>query len=127
MEYQFIKDPIDGFRLNINDEHNNIARFLVEEIGINSQQVLQFKAQVLDETNIHGYELRQSGKELSLLIFDGEVSVKINHHAVDDIQLERFEQEMLSIESNNDVSECGLDDFLSLLDDWLYFLQDNAA
>ena len=100
---------------------------MVEEIGMKSKQVLQFKAHVLDATNINGYEFRQSGKELSLLIFDGEVSVNINHHAVDDIQLERFEQEMLSIESSNDVSECGLDDFLSLLDDWLYFLQENAA
>ena len=61
MEYQFIKDTIDGFRLNINDEHSNIARFLVEEIGMKSKQVLQFKAHVLDPTNINGYEFRQSG------------------------------------------------------------------
>jgi uncharacterized protein YacL (UPF0231 family) len=127
MEYQFIKDPIDGFRLTISDEQTNIARWLVEETGINSQAVEAFIHEICSISNKTSYDYEKIGSEMVLKLSNGEVLVSVSHIAVSDSQIDRFEQEMLSLDSSSDISGCGLDDFIDLLKDWHLFLKDNRA
>ena len=127
MEYQFIKDPIDGFRLLISDEQANIARWLVDETGISSSAVNDLLVQVDKNTSAFTHDVEFRGKEMVMSIVDGEVAVRVNQHSVSDFEQERFDQEMLSVDTTNDLSECGLDDFVSLLQDWYLFLKDNRV
>ena len=127
MEYQFIKDPIDGFRLLISDEQANIARWLVDETGISSSAVNDLLVEINQKTSAFTHDVNFRGKEMVMSIVDGEVAVRLNQHGVSDFEQERFDQEMLSVDTTNDLSECGLDDFLSLLEDWYLFLKDNRV
>lgn len=127
MEYQFIKDPIDGFRLLITDEHTNIARWLADETAVTSGAVKQLISNIkLHSQNVYD-DFHITGKEMVLSVFNGEVAIKINHHGISEHESDRFTQEMLSVDTATDLCECGLDDFMSLLQDWHDFLKENRA
>ena len=127
MEYVFIRDPIDGFIIQFNDEHRHFARFLNEEIGATSQAVERFHLQITTSIacQTHAFDVR--GKETVLTVDEGEVSVMMNQMPLVSHELERLEQEMLTVDSNSDRSECGIDDFLDLLLGWYQFLIDNKV
>lgn len=127
MEYQFIKDPIDGFRLLITDEHTNIARWLSDETPVTSNAVKQLIGNINSHSQSFYHDYQINGKEMVLTVSNGEVAITINHHAISEQESERFTQEMLSVDTSKDVSECGLDDFICLLQNWHDFLVDNRA
>lgn len=127
MEYQFIKDPIDGFRLLITDEHTNIARWLSDETPVSSTAVKQLIENINSHSQSFYHDYQINGKEMVLTVCNGEVAIKINHHGISEQESERFTQEMLSVDTSTDICECGLDDFICLLQDWHDFLKDNRA
>lgn len=127
MEYQFIRDPIDGFRLQISDGHTNIARWLVEETPLTSNDISQLITNIKQQSQTYHHDFRINGKEMVLSICNGEVAIETNHHAISEYESDRFDQEMLSVDTATDLCECGLDDFISLLEDWHDFLKEHRA
>lgn len=122
MEYQFIRDPITGFRMLISDEHSNIARWFNEQLNPQYDEVKKFYMELLESISANKSYVMQ-GAELTIYVSDGEIAINTNNVAIEINEQERLEQEGLDYQTTYDSCECGADDFLEITESWLEFLK----
>ncbi|ASA57179.1 YacL family protein [Vibrio gazogenes] len=121
MEFEFRKNILLGeYYAAFNMEHAVISRFLEDELGADRtmiEQVLQLLQSAYQDDLT---EQVWFGREISLKILEGEVTIfentltHANHHDFED-EFELYESES--------IATCGLDDFESMLMQWQQFTQ----
>ncbi|QMV13367.1 hypothetical protein Vspart_00592 [Vibrio spartinae] len=119
MEFEFRKNMLLGeYYAAFNMEHAVISRFLEDETGADRtiiDQVLQLLQSAYQDDLT---EQVWFGREISLKILEGEVTIfeniltHTNHHDFED-EFELYESES--------IATCGLDDFESMLMQWQQF------
>lgn len=119
MEYQFIRDPIDGFSLEINDEHKVIGQWLTTEIGTDKHKLMLVIANI-EATNQYQQHVIP-GTEYSLIIESGEAMVRANVSQIPVDPTLLLEQE-LQLDDTDMIAECGQLDLLDLLYQWQDFI-----
>lgn len=119
MEYQFIRDPIDGFSLEINDEHKVIGQWLITEVGTDIAQLTTLITKI--ET-ISQYQTELiTGTEYSLTLEAGEALIRANVSQIPVDQSVLLEQ-ALALDDTDMIAECGQLDLLDLLYQWRDFI-----
>ncbi len=121
MEFEFRKNMLLGeYYAAFNMEHGVISRLLEDEMGTDRtiiEQVLQLLQSAYQDDFT---EQVWFGREISLKVLEGEVTIFENilthsdHHD--------FEDEFSLYESES-IATCGLDDFESMLIQWQQFTQ----
>ncbi|MDW6003047.1 YacL family protein [Vibrio mangrovi] len=119
MEFEFRKNILLGeYYASFNMEHAVISRFLEDEMGSDRTMIEQILQLLQSAYQNQLAEQVWHGREISLKILDGEVTVfentlmHLNHND--------FEEEFELYESES-IATCGLDDFESVLIQWQQF------
>ncbi|MCF6434820.1 MULTISPECIES: YacL family protein [Pseudoalteromonas] len=119
MEYQFIRDPITGFRVKISDEHMLVGRWLSEELPYDEvmQLVADAKAMHKDSPVIV-----KEGKEIRFTLSADEALFEAHalFHQADD--LSHYADDALELDEHGLLSGCGYEDFIALLEAWNQFI-----
>ncbi|TMP23817.1 hypothetical protein CWB99_22970 [Pseudoalteromonas rubra] len=121
MEYQFIRDPIAGFRVKMSAEHELVGRWLNDELA--HEEVPAFVAQ-LEALKISRDELCLEGREVRLTVSHQEALFEAHdlYHEQSDA-LSVFSDDALSLEEYGLSAGCGFEDFEALLLDWQEFIR----
>lgn len=119
MEYQFIRDPISGFRVKISDEQALIGRWFNEELPQEKVLELLTACHALDK---HTPQLQYQGKEIRFTLDTQEALFEAHNifHQQDDLQ--RYADDFLELDEHGTVAACGFEDFVALLQDWSEFI-----
>nr|WP_086938705.1 YacL family protein [Thaumasiovibrio occultus] len=123
MEYEFKKNTLDGtFFATFSMGHEVIGRWLLDEVGSEPEGVRALLLECASLT-LSQSEWRKMGREFSLLIQNGEVTVLANVLLTDNPELdEQHQQQHLDYYDDELTAICGLEDFQALLQDWLDFI-----
>ncbi|GEK09005.1 YacL family protein [Pseudoalteromonas peptidolytica] len=120
MEYQFIRDPLSGFRARFNDEHALIGRWLSEELDHNSVRVLISQLEAL---SFQKEELILTGKEIRATFTPQEAlfeSHALFHESEDVMQ---YQEDALALDESGMMAICGYEDFMPMLKEWAEFIR----
>ncbi|MCF2857517.1 YacL family protein [Pseudoalteromonas sp. SMS1] len=124
MEYQFIRDPIAGFKVRMSQEHALVGRWLNEELPLTAVAEFLAKMQrVKQSTN----ELRLDGKEVRLTLTKEEAVFEAHSLFQNDVDLSRYEDDFLELDEEGLVAGCGFEDFEALMYDWHAFVQSRRS
>ena len=120
MEFEFIKNSFTGeYLVKCEMGQEVIARLLQEEVSTDDRTIMEIKALLSKASQFSGNEHKWQGKEISLSILESEVHVYKNTLAFE--TLTESEEEFSLYESES-YSECGLEDFLSVIEQWERFI-----
>ncbi|BBN80271.1 UPF0231 protein [Pseudoalteromonas sp. A25] len=122
MEYQFIKDPVTGFRVKISDEHMLVGRWLNEELPFEQVNSLLNSAKNLSKAKP---ALVIEGKETRLTLSHEEALFESHALFHQSDELIRYADDALELDEHGLVSGCGYEDFLELLQAWHQFINRN--
>ncbi|MBD1584382.1 YacL family protein [Pseudoalteromonas sp. S16_S37] len=119
MEYQFIKDPIIGFRVKMSDEHMLVGRWLNEELAFEQVAMLLETARDLPNSK---QAVVVEGKEIRLTLSHEEALFESHalFHQSDDISM--YADDALELDEHGLASGCGYEDFMELLQAWHQFI-----
>ncbi|MBQ4834438.1 YacL family protein [Pseudoalteromonas sp. MMG010] len=118
MEYQFIRDPISGFRIKISSEHAIIGRWLNEEIG--KDKIAMVQALIASvSTSFEPVTLK--GQEIDLILSKDEAIFEAHALHQDNEDILAYQDDELMLEENDLCSGCGFEDFIDLIDSWHEF------
>ncbi|KZN59460.1 hypothetical protein N474_07135 [Pseudoalteromonas luteoviolacea CPMOR-2] len=120
MEYQFIKDPIAGFKVRMSQEHALVGRWLNEELPLT--EVASFLEQLLGVKH-STEELKLEGKEVRLTLSKDEALFEAHSLFQNDVDLSRYEDDFLELDEDGLSAGCGFEDFEALMQDWYGFIQ----
>ncbi|MDK2597491.1 YacL family protein [Pseudoalteromonas obscura] len=120
MEYQFIRDPITGYRVRMSQEHALVGRWLNEELAI--ADVKQF-VQQMDMLGQDQEEIRLEGKEVRLTLSKDEALFEAHTLYQNEVDLSRYEDDFLELDEDGLMAGCGFEDFRALMLDWQAFTQ----
>ncbi|MBQ4838180.1 YacL family protein [Pseudoalteromonas luteoviolacea] len=120
MEYQFIRDPITGYRVRMSQEHALVGRWLNEELAI--ADVEQF-VQQMDMLGQDQEEIRLEGKEVRLTLSKDEALFEAHTLYQNEVDLSRYEDDFLELDEDGLMAVCGFEDFRALMLDWQAFTQ----
>nr|WP_315942822.1 YacL family protein [Pseudoalteromonas sp. CIP111854] len=119
LEYQFIRDPITGFKVRVSDEHALVGRWLNEELAYDDVLSLINLAKALPQNKqtlvIEGTEVR-----LTLSCEEALFEAHALFHQADDIS--HYADDALELDEHGLVSGCGFEDFMDLLQAWYQFI-----
>ncbi|MCF2825618.1 MULTISPECIES: YacL family protein [unclassified Pseudoalteromonas] len=118
MEYQFIRDPLSGFRARLNDEHALIGRWLSEELA--HERIVSLLTQLENLPN-QKEELVLAGKEIRATFTPQEALFESHalFHESDDIA--QYQEDALALDESGMMAVCGYEDFLPMLVEWAEF------
>ncbi len=120
MEFEFIKNSFTGeYLVRCEMGQEVIARLLQEEISTSDRTIMEITALLTQAAQFSGNEFKWQGKEISLSVVDSEVHVYENSLAFDSL-MEMDEE--FSVYESESYSECGLEDFRSVLAQWERFI-----
>ncbi len=119
MDYEFRRSLFDGgYSARFSMEHQVIGRWVIEELGSDSQLYQQVMTQLeAHQSNAQFWQLK--GKELTLLLEEKEVIIQAN---------ELFTQQEFDLEphfelyDSESIAACGIEDFITMLHSWRAFL-----
>ncbi|ESP95347.1 YacL family protein [Pseudoalteromonas luteoviolacea] len=120
MEYQFIRDPITGYRVRMSQEHALVGRWLNEELAI--ADVKQF-VQQMDMIGQGQEEIHLEGKEVRLTLSKDEALFEAHTLYQNEVDLSRYEDDFLELDEDGLMAGCGFEDFQALMLDWQAFTQ----
>ncbi|WP_440054867.1 YacL family protein [Pseudoalteromonas sp. T1lg65] len=120
MEFQFIRDPLYGFRARFNDEHALIGRWLTDELA--PEQISELIEQILSLTPLDK-ELCMLGKEVRATFNHAEALFEAHVLFQQSSELEQYQEDALELEEQGLVACCGREDFISMLNEWAQFIQ----
>ncbi|PCK30653.1 YacL family protein [Pseudoalteromonas piscicida] len=118
MEYQFIRDPLSGFRARFNDEHALIGRWLSEELE--HSDIIELLSQLMALPNQKA-ELTLVGKEIRVT-FSAQEALFESHalfHEGED--LAQYQDDALALDDSGLMAVCGYEDFMPILSEWADF------
>ncbi|MBF8999259.1 MULTISPECIES: YacL family protein [Vibrio] len=120
MEFEFTKNTLLGeYQVKCSMEHQIVGRWLQEEIGRDCTKIDHIFQLIEQAHQYPANELKWSGKEISLLLCDSEVTVQEN------TMMAGFEEDIdseFSLYESESSAQCGLEDFESLLEQWKTFI-----
>lgn len=119
MEYQFIRDPISGFRIKISSEHAVIGRWLNEEVGKDKILMVQALIKAV-ATSFEPVTLQ--GQEVDLILNKDEAIFEAHALHQDSEDILAYQDDELMLEENGLTSGCGFEDFVDLIDSWQEFV-----
>lgn len=119
MEYQFIRDPVIGFKVKISDEQALIARWFNEELA--HDEVIDLLIQCRDIKSMHS-PLIKMGREVRFKLSPQEALFESHSlfHNNDDLAL--YQEDALELDEHGLMAVCGFEDFVELLEDWSEFI-----
>ncbi|AOT09819.1 YacL family protein [Pseudoalteromonas luteoviolacea] len=120
MEYQFIRDPITGYRVRMSQEHSLVGRWLNEELAIADVNSFVVKMKNISSSQD---EIRIEGKEVRLILSKDEALFEAHTLYQNDVDLSRYEDDFLELDEDGLVAGCGFEDFQALMLDWQAFTQ----
>ncbi|OCQ20273.1 hypothetical protein A7985_17790 [Pseudoalteromonas luteoviolacea] len=120
MEYQFIRDPIVGFRVRMSEEHALVGRWLNEELPLNDIAGFIEKMSAVKQGT---EELKLEGKEVRLTLSKDEALFEAHTLFQNDVDLSRYEDDFLELDEDGLIAGCGFEDFQALMHDWHTFVQ----
>lgn len=121
MEFEFIRNTLMGeFYVKPSMGHEVLGRWLEEEIGKDKQKIQQVEALLESVIQSPLLEHKYLGCEISLTIQGDEVTVEENILSHGESMPEDSEFDYYNSESK---ASCGLDDFISVFEQWKAFLQ----
>ncbi len=123
MNFDFIKNEFLGeYHAKFDLEHQVIGRWLVDEIATDRTKIEQVFALLEQATNNPMQEYQLMGREISLSLLQGEVTIEENAltQCIDSELDEDF-----SLYTTEGYSCCGLDDFALMFSKWCEFIQGN--
>ncbi len=118
MEYQFIRDPISGFRIKISSEHAVIGRWLNEEVGKDKIAMVQALIKAV-ATSFEPVTLQ--GQEVDLILNKDEAIFEAHALHQDSEDMLAYQDDELVLEESGLISGCGFEDFVDLIDSWQEF------
>ena len=121
MEFEFIRNTLMAeYYVKPSMGHEVLGRWLEEEIGKDKQKIQQVEALLESVIQSPLLEHKYLGCEISLIIQGDEVTVEENVLSHGESMPEGSEFDYYNSESK---ASCGLDDFISLFEQWKAFLQ----
>ncbi|KZN68382.1 YacL family protein [Pseudoalteromonas luteoviolacea] len=120
MEYQFIRDPISGFKVRMSEEHALVGRWLNEELPL--KEVSSF-IEKMDMVKQGTEELKLEGKEIRLTLSKDEALFEAHTLFQNEVDLSRYEDDFLELDEDGLMAGCGFEDFQALMHDWIRFVQ----
>ncbi|KZN51159.1 YacL family protein [Pseudoalteromonas luteoviolacea] len=120
MEYQFIRDPIAGFRVRMSEEHALVGRWLNDELPLNDIAGFIEKMSTVKQGT---EELKLEGKEVRLTLSKDEALFEAHTLFQNDVDLSRYEDDLLELDEDGLMAGCGFEDFQALMHDWNRFVQ----
>ncbi|WP_240654774.1 YacL family protein [Pseudoalteromonas rubra] len=121
MEYQFIRDPIAGFRVKMSAEHELVGRWLNDELAHDALPALLARLKEIKTTRD---EFCLEGREVRLIVSHQEALFEAHdlYHDQTDA-LSAFSDDALAMEEHGLSAGCGFEDFEALLLDWQDFIR----
>ncbi|WP_272690141.1 YacL family protein [Providencia sp. PROV152] len=122
MEYQFFQDITGEISAKFSMDHEAIGHWLNEEVKGDLSLLDEIEA---NYALIKGSEKQWEliGHEYTLLLDDEEVMIRANQLAFETEGLE----EGMSYYDNESVAFCGIDDFVSMLNEYRRFVLENKV
>ena len=122
MEYQFVRDPIFGFRAKFNDEQALFGRWLTEEMNTNPEKLGQLLGLITQAKTLQQDEIQLLGKEVTLTLSRSEALLEANilHHQDED--LSQYQDDALMLDEDGLMAVCGYEDFVALIEAWCEFI-----
>lgn len=120
MDYEFKKNTLDGrYFCSFSMGHEIIGRWLEEEVAQQRGKIEQVFSIIEKSKKFPQQEWKIAGKEISVYLCDGEVSVQENvlSHTIDEV----YEEDVSLYDSESSAS-CGLNDFEALMVQWRDFI-----
>ena len=123
MEYQFVRDPIFGFRAKFNDEQALFGRWLTEEINTHPEKLNQLLMLITQAKTLQQDEVQLLGQEVTLTLSSAEALLEANvlHHQDDD--LSQYQDDALMLDEDGLMAVCGYEDFVALIQAWCEFIR----
>ena len=124
MEYEFSRDPVrGGYHAKFSLEHEVFSNWLTDEVGNDQQRIDNLFATVDQVRNRQATELTVQGAEYLLTLNEQDVVLQLNAscEGVGAANGHGLEED-ISVNDDNFVAECGLDDFSIMLTSWRQFL-----
>lgn len=120
MDYEFRKDLFLGeYHADFSMEHQIVGRWLESEIGTDRTKIDHALSMLKKAQDAPFRTLNLLGREVSIIIHDGEVTIQENVLGMADVdELE----ENFSIYESESSSQCGLEDFNAMLVQWAEFV-----
>ena len=121
MEYRFRKDTLnDSYRVDFSMGHEAFGNWLVVEIGANKALVRQVIGRIGAIKGKNNTEELIEGRDFSLILTPDDAIIRANSLSIDSALPEG---EDLNHYDQESISECGLEDFESMLESWLDFIR----
>ena len=121
MEFEFIRNTLMGeYYVKPTMGHEALGRWLEEEIGKDRQKIQQVEDLLEAVISSPQLEHKYAGCEISLTIQGDEVIAEENVLSHGETMLEDSELDYYNSESS---ASCGLNDFVSLFEQWKEFIQ----
>lgn len=120
MEFEFIKNNFTGeYIVRCEMGHEVIARLLQEEVGKDERTMMAILS-LLERAQIQpSQEITWQGKEISFSVLESEVVVYENTIGFDMLN---DNSEDFALYESESKSECGLEDFYSVAQQWRRFV-----
>lgn len=123
MEFEFKTDILnDSYRVNFSMGHEAFGYWLTSELGSKASDIKKFLSRIEQIKAQENVEQLIEGRDFSVVLSPDEVTVKANSLHIDS---ELPVGEELSHYDDESFSQCGIDDFESLLHSWLEFVTGN--
>lgn len=119
MEYQFIRDPISGFRVKISDEQALIGRWFNEELAHNEVKDLLAQCRNIKSFNT---PLVRLGKEVRFKLCEQEALFEAHSLFNNNDDLAQYQDDALELDEHGLMAVCGFEDFVELLEAWHDFI-----
>jgi len=120
MEFKFKTDTLnDSYRVEFSMEHEAFGRWMLSELGTAPHDIKSLLAIIADVKTQHDVEKVLEGRDFSLTLTNEGALVMANSLHLDG---ELPEGEDLSHYDQENMAECGLEDFEMMLESWLEFV-----
>ncbi|MEZ8185665.1 YacL family protein [Shewanella sp. 5S214] len=122
MEYQFRRNRLEGTVFaEFSMDHEVLGRWFSEELGDDKSKAIHILTQIALIKSGTLNHMRDVGGELTIDIDSEQVRV---FASVIDFEEEHLLEDSMSLYNAESESYCGLEDFESVLESWLAFIND---
>jgi uncharacterized protein YacL (UPF0231 family) len=122
MEYQFRRNRLEGTVFaEFSMDHEVLGRWFAEELGDDKSKTIHILTQIALIKSGTLNHMRDVGGELTIDIDSEQVRV---FASVIDFEEEHLLEDSMSLYNAESESYCGLEDFESVLESWLAFIND---
>ncbi|RPA38162.1 UPF0231 family protein [Shewanella vesiculosa] len=122
MEYQFRRNRLEGTVFaEFSMDHEVLGRWFAEELGDDKSKTIHILTQIALIKSGALNHMRDVGGELTIDIDSEQVRV---FASVIDFEEEHLLEDSMSLYNAESESYCGLEDFESVLESWLAFIND---